>query len=144
MLRFEIPDWVWGFLFGIVVTSFVAAVTFKYLPSPLEMFGDVAAECRKTATESREQAAQENAAQPGNLKTETEYEKAINECLVARYTGSLANFTRWLVAVTLLLALFGFWQVIISRRTARRQQRAYVNVEPLGINPFSGGNSILY
>src|ERR1051326_12118 len=139
MLRLQIPDWIWAFLFGIVVAFVGGAATFKYLPSPLEMFRAVAADCRETAvhkqqkTESREQATQESPpglqnTQPGNLKNDADNEKAVNECLIARYTGNLASFTRWLVAVTGLLAFFGFWQVMVSRQTAQRQLRAYVFV----------------
>ena len=60
--------------------------------------------------------------------------KAINDCLIAKYTGSLAAFTRWLFFATAVLALFGLWQVVISRNTARRQLRAYVVTRGKDIN----------
>jgi heme A synthase len=62
--------------------------------------------------------------QPDNLKNEPEPKNHEYECLIAEYTGRLA--ARLLVVATLLLALFGFWQVMVSRDTARRQLRAYV------------------
>ncbi len=109
----------------------------KYLPSPLEFFGNESDECRQSAIQTKEKAGtgeegtKENAAvlpntQPANLKNETNAQKHEYDCLIAKYTGNLADFTRWLVAVTLLLAFFGFWQVMVSRDTAKRQLRAYV------------------
>jgi hypothetical protein len=72
--------------------------------------------------------------QPGDHENESEGKKHEYECLIAKYTGSLAAFTRWLVIATLLLALFGFWQVMVSRKTAKQQLRAYVFISSAEIN----------
>jgi hypothetical protein len=120
---------------------YVGAATFKYLSSPLELLGDVAIECQQSAisaeknTKNSEGRAKDDTTilkntEAGELKNDPQGQRQKYECLVAKYTGSLANFTRWLVAVTLLLAFFGFWQVIISRNTARRQLRAYLSMKP--------------
>jgi hypothetical protein len=112
MFRFEIPEVVWGILFGIVATVVIGGAAFTYLPSPLEMFGEPAAECR----------------QPQDAKEKNTSEQREYECLVAAYTRSLSNFTKWLVVVTTAVALFGFWQVMVSRNTAKRQLRAYIGM----------------
>lgn len=123
----NIPDWLVGLVAGIFLTCYVFGVTFHYLPSPTELFGDAGVECRHTEIKQKE-----FSTVVGNVEDHKEltadYEKDVNDCLLARYTGSLAAFTRWLVIATFLLAAFGFWQVIISRQTARRQLRAYVFV----------------
>lgn len=138
MLKPQIQDWIWGFLAGIVLTFLVLAATFRYLLLPTEMLGDAAAECRQQATiykqeESKagESRAEEHATglqrvQSNNLKNDPDAQKHEYDCLIAKYTGNLAVFTRWLVAATAILALFGLWQVMISRDTARRQLRADV------------------
>lgn len=139
MLKCRIPDVVWGALFGIFATVVVVGATLKYLPSPLELFGDEAADCRQSAVQTQkksrtgEKSTKENTAvlqnsQPGNLKDNSDAAKQEYDCLIANYTGRLAAFTRWLVAVTFLLAFFGFWQIMVSRNTAKRQLRAYVFV----------------
>lgn len=101
------------------------------------MFDDGAAYCRQPAVhaqakpKSGKDGTRDNApllqhAELGDHENESEGETHEYECLVAKYTGSLAAFTRWLVFATFLLALFGFWQVMVSRNTARQQLRAYV------------------
>jgi hypothetical protein len=106
----------------------------------VELFGNVISECYEPAIDkqkepksgqngTKEGTARFQDIQPNNLKTDTDEQKQINDCLIARYTGQLAGFTKWLVGVTGLLALFGFWQVTISRNTAKRQLRAYVVIE---------------
>jgi hypothetical protein len=145
MLNRQIPGVIYGCLFGIFVTVVVFGATYKYLPSPLEMFdGD---ECRQSAIQTQKKATtgkdgtRNNApllqnSQPGNLKNESESQNHEYECLIAEYTGRLAAFTRWLVIATLLLALFGFWQVMVSRDTARRQLRAYVLISSAKVHDF--------
>lgn len=139
MLRFQIQDWVWGVLFGILVTIVAVGATLKYLPSPRELFGDETAECRQSAihtqkeAEHGEEGAKAHAAilqntNSDNLKNNPDDNKNEYDCLIANYTGNLAAFTRGLVAVTFLLACFGFWQIMVSRSTAKRQLRAYVFV----------------
>jgi hypothetical protein len=124
--------------------------TYKYLPSPLEMFdGD---ECRQSAIQTQKKptsgkdGTSNNApllqnSQPDNLKNEPEPKNHEYECLIAEYTGRLA--ARLLVVATLLLALFGFWQVMVSRDTARRQLRAYVFVSGAKIIHGITDNSII-
>ena len=130
ILTVSLPGWVRGLLFGIVATICLLGATFGFLPSPLEFFRDIAAECRQTATHEQQETKESEGvpdkrppdlqeAQSDKLKSASNNEKAINDCLIAKYTGSLADFTRWLVFVTAIVALFGFWQVVISRRTAR-------------------------
>jgi hypothetical protein len=72
-------------------------------------------------------------------KDETGYEKNINDCLIARYTGSQVALARWLVVATFSLAAFGFWQVLISRDTARKQLRAYVQQTKSSVIKFEIG-----
>jgi hypothetical protein len=145
MLRRQIPDVIWGFLFGIFVTVVIFGATYKYLPSPWEMFSDPDAECRQTSIQTQQKSPTgekdtgKNAAIPQNvqsndLKNDPEAQKREYECLIAKYTESLAIFTRWLVAVTAILAIFGFCQVIISRSTAERELRAYIFVSDTGVH----------
>src|SRR5947208_16986373 len=111
MLNFQIPNAVWVFVAGAFVALFVLAVTFNYLPSPREMFRDVAAECRQSGiNKNNGTGGSQNAAQSGEpalqqrnseqSKDETTKQKEINDCLLAAYTRSLSDFTKWLVFVT--------------------------------------------
>jgi hypothetical protein len=154
MLRFQIPDIAWGVLFGIFATIVLVGSALKYFPSPLEMFGDGATDCHQPAIDAQEKAksgkddAKDDAAilhnaQPSNHEKESEAKKSEYECLIAKYTGGLAAFTRWLVYVTFLLALFGFWQVMVSRNTARRQLRAYVFVTQAKFMKLPGHSEFL-
>jgi hypothetical protein len=140
-MRQRTSDSVAFFLFGVVVTLFVGATTFRYLPTPLELFGDVGAECRQSAVSHQKDTSQDQnssqsapplfkSSKPDLQADDSDAEKRINDCLIAKYTVSLAMFTKWLVIVTAMLAGFGLWQVIISRNTARRQLRAYVFLDP--------------
>jgi hypothetical protein len=120
---------------GVFLASFVFGVMFKYLPSPEELVRDATAECRQSGTVKQ-------------LDTEKPEDKAarqkeINDCLLAAYTGSLSNFTRWLVLATAVVAFFGFWQVMVTRRAARKQLRAYVSVEPEGISIYNPPDRVL-
>lgn len=146
----RVPDSFWTFLFGVLLTTYVFAATFKYLPSPLEMFGNVAAECRQAAIDGQKQSKGSNSApkerpsslehsKSNNLENDPDAQKREYDCLIAKYTGSVADFTRWLVFATALLAGFGFWQVIISRQTARRQLRAYVDIQSGQVLGFDTG-----
>jgi hypothetical protein len=153
MLKPQIQDWMWGFLAGILLTFYVLATAFQYLPSPTQIFDDAAAECREHPAINKqeepkpsERGAENNpsglqSTEPYNLKKDTEAQKHEYDCLVAKYTGNLALFTRWLVAATATLALFGLWQVVISRNTARRQLRAYVFSEPKILEVHTGGSN---
>jgi hypothetical protein len=117
----------------------LVGATLKYIPSPQEMFGTPVTDCGKSAIQTQEKAAPsekgagENTAifkhgKSDNLENEPGGQKQEYECLIAQYTRNLATFTWYLVAVTFLLALFGFWQVMVSRDTARRQLRAYIGI----------------
>jgi hypothetical protein len=151
----RIPEWLWALVAGAFLAAFVFAVTFGYLPSPRELFRDVAAECRQTgvhkdrkADDSQKSAHDGTATsqQPDPEKSEDKAtrQKEINECLLAAYTGSLSDFTKWLVFVTCAVAAFGFWQVIETRGAAKRELRAYISVEPRGAGPaFSDANLIV-
>jgi hypothetical protein len=48
---------------------------------------------------------------------------------VADETEQLAEFTKWLVIATAILGIAAFWQVAITRNTARRQLRAYLLID---------------
>lgn len=135
----RIPDWIFGFLFGIVATVVIGGMALGYLPSPNKIFGDAGTNCHQSTVDRQQKAesghsgTETNGAvlqngQSENLKGYAEQQKSNYDCLVAEYTGNVAAFTKWLVIVTLLLAFFGFWQVIVSRDTARRQLRAYVTI----------------
>jgi hypothetical protein len=133
MLRFEISDAMWGALFGIFVTVVLVGPTLQYFPSP--MFDDChqptvyAQEKAKSSEDgTKNNAAILNHAKPSDHEKEPATKQHEYECLIAKYTGSLADFTHWLVFATFSLALFGFWQVMVSRKTAKRQLRAYVFV----------------
>jgi hypothetical protein len=93
MLKRQIPDVIWGCLFGGFVTVVVFGATYKYLPSPADMLGDAAAECHQSAIQNQEEATnakngtQENAAifqnaKPGNHKNDPENQKQEYDCLV--------------------------------------------------------------
>jgi hypothetical protein len=140
-MRQHASDSISLFLFGVIVTLFLGAATFRYFPTPLELFGDAGAECRQSAVSHQKEAPQGQnnpKGAPAVLKAvdaepqayDADTEKRINDCLIAKYTVNLAMFTKWLVIVTGLLAGFGLWQVIISRNAARRQLRAYVFLDP--------------
>jgi hypothetical protein len=150
----RIPSWFWTFVGGAFLVSFVFAVTFGYLPSPRELFRDIAAECRQTTIDKDHKAnggkksahtTTTTLQQPNTETTEDKAakQKEMNDCLLAGYTGNLADFTKWLVFVTGALALFGFWQVIISRRTARKELRAYISAEPDGIIMFNPDDRVV-
>ena len=47
MLKFQIPDVIWDILVGFLVTVVPVGSTLKYLPTPLEMFGDDATDRRQ-------------------------------------------------------------------------------------------------
>jgi hypothetical protein len=140
MLKPQISNFIWGILFGIFTTIIICGATLKYIPSPQEMFGSPITDCGQSAIQTQEKAAsgekstRENVPvfqnqKSDNLKNKSNDQKNEYDCLVAKYTGNLASFTRWLVGATFLLACFGLCQVIISRNTARRQLRAYVFAE---------------
>jgi len=138
MLRFQIPDVAWGILFGILITVVLVGPTLQYFSS-LEASISPPTDCQQPTVNAQEKtksgnsSAKDNSAALQNIQTsdhenKPEAKNSEYECLIAKYTGNLAAFTRWLVFVTFLLAFFGFWQVMVSRNTARRQLRAYVGV----------------
>ena len=146
----KLPDWFVGIAAGIVLTCYVFAVAFRYLPSPLELFGDVGIECQQAAfqeqqkteanqKQSKQNRAFNNAPNTDPQEKQARYDKNINDCLIARYTGSQVTLARWLVIATFLLATFGFCQVLISRNTARRQLRAYLWVKAVELHDLEAG-----
>lgn len=58
----------------------------------------------------------------------------------AREASAASDFTPWLAGATALLALASFWQVAITRNTARRQLRAYVFVRATA-GPVANGKT---
>jgi hypothetical protein len=62
------------------------------------------------------------------------------ECLVAEYTRDLGVFTELLVFVTFCLVVGTVVFAWFQFRDTRILQRAYLSVEPLGINPFVSGD----
>jgi hypothetical protein len=153
MLKPNIPNAVWALIGGALLASFVFAVAFNYLPSPTELFKDAGSECRQSAinkdskSSDNQKNANENLPTPERNKTEpnaadVSQEKHTYDCLIAAYTRSLSDFTKWLVFVTALLgvgtaglvyfALAQFWDTRIL-------QRGYISVKPMGVESFIKG-----
>jgi hypothetical protein len=118
-----------GFIAGIIFAIYIGATTFKYLPSPTELFGEVGSECYKVAQNS------------DNKKLDG---KALSDCLTLSYSKSLSDFTKWLVFVTISVAVVGFAQFELARRTARRQLRAYISLDGGSIRTVSGPDNTLF
>src|SRR6187399_425717 len=100
----RIPDWVFALFAGIFLTIYAGGLTFRYLPSPLELFSDAGVECHQAALpeqqkskndqqKSKANAAIDNAANTNQKERNADYEKNVNDCLIAKYTGSLASFS---------------------------------------------------
>jgi len=79
----------------------------------------------------------------GQETASEESEKLSIDRRIARYTLWLACFTAVLAISTIGLWIATARTLRHSREMAERQLRAYVNVDPLGINPFSPGNFIV-
>jgi hypothetical protein len=133
----RLPLFVWPFLFGVVFAVWAGAIALGYLPSPLELFGDVRAECSKSAVEQKENAKADhppskddsvaiNAGQAAETQKRSSGNKEVYDCLLAAYTGQLAVFTKWMAGATIILAFLSVYQIRSGIKRDKIVERAYL------------------
>src|SRR6266852_4822042 len=102
MLNRETQALLIGTAFGVMIGAYAILTTYKYLPSPLDLFSRAEAECVQSHMhadyksngsnqQSNEKSVSMPEGQPGELAKESESDKHKWECLIAKYTGSLRD-----------------------------------------------------